>query len=100
MKFHYAGKYSGNPDDIPCLDHEPGAVQFKEAEDPKQLSRITTIISILLFILFFILSCIRARDIIFSYAGVFLYILTIVPHEFLHARTCLGFIWRSHKNRQ
>lgn len=29
MKFHYAGKYSGNPDDIPCLDHEPGAVQFK-----------------------------------------------------------------------
>ena len=35
MKFHYAGKYSGNPDDIPCLDHEPGAVQFKGAKDPK-----------------------------------------------------------------
>ena len=38
MKFHYAGKYSGNPDDIPCLEHEPGAVQFKEVDDPKSLA--------------------------------------------------------------
>ena len=45
MKFHYAGKYSGNPDDIPCLEHEPGAVQFKEAKDPKQLSGIMSIAS-------------------------------------------------------
>ena len=85
MKFHYAGKYSGNPDDIPCLDHEPGAVQFKEAKDPKQLSGIMTIISVAIIIFFFILSCIRARDAVFSYAGIFLYLLTIVPHEFLHA---------------
>ena len=85
MKFHYAGKYSGNPDDIPCLEHEPGAVQFKEAEDPKQLSMIMTVLSVVIFIFFFILSCIRARDVVFSYAGVFLYLLTIVPHEFLHA---------------
>ena len=35
MKLHYAGKYSGNPDDIPHLGHEPGAVQFKEAADAK-----------------------------------------------------------------
>lgn len=30
-KFHYAGKYSGNPDDLPCIEHEPQAVQFREA---------------------------------------------------------------------
>ena len=34
MKFHYAGKYSGNPDGIPCLEHEPGAVQFTDAKGP------------------------------------------------------------------
>ena len=104
MKFHYAGKYSGNPDDIPCLEHEPGAVQFKEAKDPKQLSGIMSIISVAIIFFFFILACIRARDAVFSYAGIFLYLpcirardavfsyagiflylLTIVPHEFLHA---------------
>lgn len=45
MKFHYAGKYSGNPDDLPYHDHEPGAVQFKEAADAKELSKITTWLS-------------------------------------------------------
>ena len=62
MKFHYAGKYSGNPDDIPCLEHEPGAVQFKQAKDPKQFSGIMSIISVAIIFFFFILSCIRARD--------------------------------------
>lgn len=33
MKLHYAGKYSGNPDDLPYLEHESGAVQFKEARN-------------------------------------------------------------------
>ena len=85
MKFHYAGKYSGNPDDLPYHDHEPGAVQFKEAADAKELSKITTWLSVLIFFVFFIISCIRARDIFISYGGVFLYLLTIIPHEFLHA---------------
>ncbi|WP_255345318.1 hypothetical protein [Butyrivibrio sp. WCD3002] len=42
MKFHYAGKYSGNPDELPYLEHEPGAVPFKEVEDAKALGRLTT----------------------------------------------------------
>ena len=85
MKFHYAGKYSGNPDDLPCLEHEPGAVAFKEAKDAKEMGRISTVLSIALFFAGFILCSIRAHDIFVDYAGLALYILTIIPHEFLHA---------------
>lgn len=27
MRLYYKGKYSGNPDELPYLEHEPGAVQ-------------------------------------------------------------------------
>ena len=37
MRLHYAGKYSGNPDDLPHREHEPGAVKFKEVSDVKAL---------------------------------------------------------------
>ena len=35
MRFHFMGKNSGNPDDLPYIEHEPGAVAFKEAQDSK-----------------------------------------------------------------
>ena len=85
MKFHFAGKYSGNPDDLPCLPHEPGAVPLREAANAEQLSRITTGLSIGIMIAGMVLSWIIARDFYVSYLGIFLFILTIVPHEFLHA---------------
>lgn len=42
-------------------------------------------LSVVLFLAGLILSCIRARDIFISYGGVVLYLLTIIPHELLHA---------------
>lgn len=36
MKFHYAGKYNGNPEELPCLEYVPGAVRFKEVEDDRE----------------------------------------------------------------
>ena len=39
-------KYSGNPDELPYLEHEPGAVQFREAKDARQLGKITTTLGI------------------------------------------------------
>ena len=85
MKFHYAGKYSGNPEDLPSLEHEPGAVRFKEAEDMKQLSTTITIWSFVLLVVTIVLAWIRARDLFLPYSSIFLYLLTIIPHEFLHA---------------
>lgn len=85
MKLHYAGKYSGNPDDLPYLEHEPGAVKFKEADDAAKFGRIIAVLSIVIVIVLIIISWIRAKDVFFSYSSLFLYILTIIPHELLHA---------------
>ena len=85
MKFHYAGKYSGNPDDLPCLEHEPGAVPFKEAEDSKTLGRIASIISIILFILACAIVYMRSGSIYFGFPALILFIISMVPHEFIHA---------------
>jgi len=85
MKLHYAGKYSGNPDDIPCMEHEPGAVAFKEAPDAKSLGRIANTVSVIILIVCYALACLRVHGIFIDYLGVVLYLLTIIPHEFLHA---------------
>ena len=85
MKFHYAGKYSGNPDDLPCLEHEPGAIPFKEAEDSKTLGRIASIIAIILFILACAIVYMRSGSIYFGFPALILFIISMVPHEFIHA---------------
>ena len=85
MKLHYAGKYSGNPDDLPYLEHEPGAVKFKEAEDAAKFGKTIAMLSIVITIVLIIVSWIRAKDVFFSYGSILLYILTIIPHELLHA---------------
>ena len=85
MRLHYGGKYSGNPDDLPHLEHEPGAVPFKEVGDAKKLGVLTTILSIVFFMVAAILCWIRAGDIFFERIAVVPYLLTIIPHELLHA---------------
>ena len=85
MKFHYAGKYSGNPDDLPCLEHVPGAIPFKEAEDSKTLGRIASIIAIILFILAYAVVYMRSGSIYFGFPALILFIISMVPHEFIHA---------------
>ena len=85
MKFHYAGKYSGNPDDLPYIEHEPGAVAFKEAKDANELNKIITTLSLTIFAVGHVICWIRAMDLFIDIIGLFLFLLTIVPHEFLHA---------------
>ncbi len=85
MKFHYAGKYSGDPADLPCAEPVPGAVQFKEAKDTKELGKIANSISVILLVVTFLIIFLRADDFSFSILAVVLYILSLLPHEFLHA---------------
>ena len=84
MKLHYAGKYSGNPEDLPYLEHEPGAVQFREAKDLKQLSRIMFILALVIIAVLIGLTWLRARGYFIGDGAVLLYLLTIIPHEILH----------------
>ena len=85
MRLHYAGKYSGNPDDLPHREHEPGAVKFKEVSDVKALGNLIAMRSVIIIIVLVIVAWIRAKDLFFPYSAIFIYLLTVIPHELLHA---------------
>ena len=38
MKLHYAGKYNLNPESLPHGEHRPGAVPFKELQNPRDFA--------------------------------------------------------------
>lgn len=85
MKFHYKGKFSGNPDDIPHLEHEPGAVAFKEPDSPKKLALVANGIALVIAIVTVALLFIRGGFSAFSPIGCILTLLVLFPHELLHA---------------
>ncbi len=85
MKLHYAGKYSGNPEDLPHREPEPGAVKFKEVEDVKTLGKIANLISIVLLVVTLGLLALRSGHFHFSGIAIILSLLSLLPHELLHA---------------
>lgn len=90
MKLHYKGKYDMNPDSLPCKEHLPGAVRFKEPEDSKKLAVIAKIISVIIIVVLAVPVIIRSLSYLTdSYwqimAGCFVPMLLIFPHELLHA---------------
>ena len=90
MKFHYKGKYDMNPDSIPCKEHMPGAIAFKEPKDAEELGKFANKLAVKLLIVFLVIVIIRCRhyllDSEFQFIGAMLcYLLLPIPHEFLHA---------------
>lgn len=91
MKLIYKGKYNGDPASLPCREHEPGAVQFKEFDNMKQFAVILNVLSVLLIIPLIAGVYLRADvsiqdlDFIGIYVGVLLSLVAMFPHEFLHA---------------
>ena len=93
MIFHYKGKFSGNPDDLPESWHEEGYVPFKEPETPQKLALVANGISIIIYVATIALYVWKAgglwdpttRNLNFSLAGLIASFLTLVPHELLHA---------------
>lgn len=84
MKFHYAGKYNGDENSLPKREHPENYVPFKEADDIKKLALIMNglalvITAVLVFVVAFIS---RER---LSSIGIVLSLVSLVPHEFLHA---------------
>lgn len=88
MKLHYKGKFDGNADSIPCGEHKPGAVKFREPEDAAALSKVANGIGLALMA--FTLGLLFGRGGLdaFSSIGALGAILMSFPHEFLHA---IGF---------
>ena len=93
MIFHYKGKFSGNPDDLPESWHEEGYVPFKEPESPKKLALIANGISVLIYAATLLLYFWRVGGLVdsethilnWSLPGLIAAFLTLVPHELLHA---------------
>lgn len=85
MKFHYKGKFSGDPDDLPYLEHEPGAVPFDEPQDPKKLGLIANGIALVIAIVALVILFLRGGLTAFNPIGCILMLLTLFPHELLHA---------------
>lgn len=104
MKLHYMGKYDMNPESLPCKTHQPDAVAFKEAKDPKTMGIIANVLSLFITILLVgvvflkvILSLPEAQHTLKyvivtmfgSFYGLFIAFLLplgcLFPHELLHA---------------
>ncbi len=90
MIFHYAGKYDGDESKLPCKEHNPQAVPFKELENTKKLSIIANAGCVLVIIILSIPFLILGIKYIFDNA-VWMMIggicggLSLLPHELLHA---------------
>ncbi|MBQ8574468.1 MAG: DUF3267 domain-containing protein [Clostridia bacterium] len=90
MKLHYMGKFNKDPETLPHGEHKPNAVKFKEATDPKKLSIIANLLSIAIMIILAVPAFFRCQELLLSnmfefYIGLILSLLSMFPHEFLHA---------------
>jgi len=89
MRLVYKGKFDGDPGSIPHGEHIPGAVKFREPGDPKKMSLIANLLALSLTALFVCLLVLRyGFSAVFapmSCLGAALPILTLLPHELLHA---------------
>lgn len=90
MKLHYRGKYNLDPTTLLTCKHQPNAVKFKEVDSTKELADIANDIAIALMILLSIPVYLKYKGSLFDYfdemmVGAMLPLLTMFPHELLHA---------------
>ena len=90
MRLHYMGKYNLDPASLPHGEHMPGAVKFREADDTGKLARIANTMAVIIMLAMAIPAAFRCgRYIVASPVqaclGFIAPVLTLFPHEFLHA---------------
>ena len=88
-KIKYMGKYSGNPDDLPTQTYREGSVKFKEPETMKKLAIIANIGALIVAVFTLGLFYLRGGIGWFGNFGIpvgfLLVVVTMLPHEYLHA---------------
>lgn len=93
MKLHYMGKYNMDVNSLPCGEHKKNAVKFKEPDSMKKLAIVANVISVFITLAFLGLVFWRFfegfdfgfDDLGSLYIGLLLPLLTLFPHEILHA---------------
>ncbi|MBQ2510446.1 MAG: DUF3267 domain-containing protein [Erysipelotrichaceae bacterium] len=83
-KFHFAGRYNDDPESLITHPHEPGYVPFREAQDMNKLALVMNLVAILVAVVTLGIYFLRGRQPM-HIVGMILSIVTLVPHEFLHA---------------
>ena len=84
VKFHFAGRYNDDPESLITHPHEPGNVPFKEAPDMKKLSLIVNALALVIGVITIMTYMIVGRKPLEIWGWV-LFLVTLIPHEFLHA---------------
>lgn len=112
MRLHNAGKYNGDENSLPKREHPEGYVPFKEPEDMKKFARYMNLLAIGIFIItlgLFYFRLIRWQlsngEAISLYGNAFiggfvLYLVTLIPHEILHALWFKGDVNYYHNLKQ
>lgn len=85
MKIIYKGKFDGNIESLPCKEHKPGAVKFKEFDDPKKMAIFGNLFAVVFVVVFLGAYILRAG---YSNKGIMvgalMSLLILFPHELLH----------------
>ena len=84
VKFHFAGRYNDDPEALITHPHEPDYVPFKEPESMNKLAIIVNGLALLIGVVTITTYFIVARKPL-EFWGWVLFIVTLIPHEFLHA---------------
>ncbi len=85
---HYAGKYNGDENSLPQREHPENYVPFKEPENMKKFAVILNILAVIIIILLlFVVSAISEKEVFgfIGFCGMLCFIVSLVPHELLHA---------------
>lgn len=91
MKLHFMGKYDQNSDSLPHNEHFPGAVKYKEPDDLKKFAILANVIAFVISAVLAVFAVIRCldyfelKDFTSISLGCFVSVLTLFPHELLHA---------------
>ena len=86
MKLVYKGKFDGKESSLPVREHEEGAVKFREFDSMKKLALFANILAIVITVICFALLAIRGAGFaILNIFGCVAFVITLIPHELLHA---------------
>lgn len=93
MRLHYCGKYNGDEASLPCGEHKPEAVQFKEPEDSKKLGLVANGIALVLFIIIIPVFVLRSGIDGYNFFAGLIALLAAFPHEILHGICFRGDVY-------
>lgn len=87
MKLVYKGKFNGDVESLPHGEHMPEAVKFKEFDDPKKLAIVMNVVALVVTVALIIVihNFAYGKLIDINPLGFLLSLLTLFPHELLHA---------------